>query len=537
MEKGKNDLSPYVVCAMFFAVLGIHLFLAIQWQRQFLIYFYGSSDCFTDAVSWAYQRMVHFQQDFSVFYKFDRLAVGRYWPPVVPLMGLWTLLVLPVQWLFLPNFIYLAMIMLGIYGSVRFLTANQFYGMLAAVIFSCYWIVLIQLVTFELQLAVTACMVWSFYWYLRSFFFTRFWPSLLVGSFMALALYCDRVTPGLFVFALFLVPENFRKKRSWLLMALALVLVVTCAGPYYKVWLGGKLSDPGALTSIFSQGTDVSLPGEAYRAVLHNPQFLCAHLSYYFISLTEKLLGYGFTGLLILGVFFVPRLKKSYAQVLWIAIGVPLFVFIGILKKDHFYIFPLCVYFAMISGIGIYFVRGRWVRYLLILGIAGLTLMQYLFLFEHSRNSRKFFFSEQFEEMSLQKIPKLFLGGYGEPHKRLTDQVRLVAQQVIPMLNQRALSGERKQALVVDLHGHFLQHALVLLLRVDLQRAKVINAFYAWSQGADKDCDEDHLYLLSNRERYAVEQGPASGGGCSWKALEPLYRFSDSGITLYRVER
>ncbi|MFH0986209.1 MAG: hypothetical protein V1882_11890, partial [Candidatus Omnitrophota bacterium] len=129
------------------------------------------------------------------------IKVGTYWPPATFMVSVWTLLVLPGQWFFLPNFFYLAMIMLGIYCSIRFLTGNNIHSMLAAVIFSCYWFVMIQLVAFELQLAATACIVWSFYWYLRSCFFTHLWQSLLVGLFMVLALYCDRVAPGFFIFS------------------------------------------------------------------------------------------------------------------------------------------------------------------------------------------------------------------------------------------------------------------------------------------------------------------------------------------------
>ena len=282
LEKVKKDLSRYLVGVFFFAVLGVHLFLAVRWQKQFFIYCFYNSIWFTEIVSKTYQDMVNLQHGFSAFAVFCRIGFGAYWPPVVPLVGLGMLLVLPVQWFFLPNFFYLAMIMLGIYCSVRFLTGNRLYSMLAAVIFSCYWFVLIQLVAFELQLAATACIVWAFYWYLRSYFFMRLWPSVGVGLCMVMGLYCDRVTPGLFVFALFLVPGNFRNKRSWLLMALTLALVLICAGPYYKEW-AGKIINSGGVAFCFSQGTDVSMPGEAYRAVLRNPQFLLAHLSYYFI--------------------------------------------------------------------------------------------------------------------------------------------------------------------------------------------------------------------------------------------------------------
>ena len=138
MEKEKKDLSPYWIGGIFFAVFFAHFSLAVAWQKQFLIYFFNSTDCFTDAMSWAYQRIVPFGQGLSVLYKFQRMAVGGYWPPLVPIIGILNLLILPVQWFFLPNFFFLAMIMLGIYRSVLFLTGDKFHSMLAAVIFSCY---------------------------------------------------------------------------------------------------------------------------------------------------------------------------------------------------------------------------------------------------------------------------------------------------------------------------------------------------------------------------------------------------------------
>ena len=353
MEKKKRVLPQYFVWVVFFAVLSLHFFLAVKWQRQFFIYFIDSCHAFIEAVSQAYQDVINSQHGFPVFYKFNLMGVGTYWPPIVFIIGLWTLLALPVQLFFLPNFFYLAIIMLGIYFSTRFLTGNNLYSMLAAVIFSCYWSTMIQCVSFEVQLAVTACIAWSFYWYLRSCFFTRLWPSLLVGLFMVFALHCDRLTPGLFLFSLFLIPENFKNKKSWLLMGWVLVFVMICAWPFYSKWITNFFLHPSALATIFNQGDDFSSPTEVYRTILHTPPFLFAHLSYYFIFLTENLLGYGFTALLVLGLFLLHRLKKPYAKVVWIVLGIPFIVFIGIFKKNSMYIFPLCIYFAMISGIGI----------------------------------------------------------------------------------------------------------------------------------------------------------------------------------------
>jgi hypothetical protein len=539
LEKGKNGLSQYLVWIIFFAVLCGHLFLAVQWQRQFFAYFVNSCHSFMDAVSLAYQDVVNSHRGFSIFYKFNWQGVGTYWPPVVFIMGLGTLLSFSVPWFFLPNFFYLAMIMLGIYCSTRFLTGNNFYSMLAAVIFSCYWFVMIQLVSFELQLASTACIVWGFYWYLRSCFFTRFLPSLLVGLFMALGLYCDRILPGFFIFSLFLVPENFKDKRSWLLMALALATGVLWTWPFYEGWCR-VLSTAETRSVLFGYGSQTSSPVELLKAIGHNPRFLMAHFSYYFIALTEQLLGYGFTALLVLGIFLLHRMReKSYVWVLSIALLIPLMAFISSPKKDYIYIFPLCPYLAIISGLGIYFVRRKWLRYLLMLLIAGLAVQQYFVLFSSppSQGRRSWFFSNQFEKMRDQRIPGLFLLDYPFSDKNTAKETRSIVDQISLWTHQPAALGEQKQTVIVDLKRHSLQHSVVFLMRIKFPKVKTINAFYLIDPIMDKKSSDEHWYLLSDKEQYAAEKGPWSGGGRTWKDPQLLYQFPKSQITLYRVEQ
>ena len=537
MEKVKGNPSRYFVWALFFGVLCVHLLLALIWQRQFFVYFFVNTATFMEAVSWACWDIVHSHKGFPIFYAFTRVGLGGYWPPLVPMIGLWTLLLLPAPWFFLPNFFYLAMIMLGIYFSTRILIGDNFYSMLAAVIFSCYWFVTIQLVAFELQLAATACIVWSFYWYLRSCFFTRFWSSLLVGLFMVLALYCDRLTPGFFIFSLFLVPGNFRNKRSWLLMVLVLALVTICVWPFYGAWKDKVFGNSKLISTVFSYGRkDAAFPLEAFRTVWHNPQFLWAHLSYYFISVPERLLGYGFTALLLSGMFFVHRLRKPYPQVLWTALGIPLALFIAIIKKDQVYIFPLCIYFAMITSIGIYFIRSRFIRWVLIILMITLSVMQSI-LFNSYRVEKPYnsLFSHQFTRLEAQGIPRLFLQNYPWPQNKTTEQVNSIVDQVGPVMKKRASLGERKQAMIVDLASHCVRYSAVFSLRKNLYNVKVINAEIT-EENFDH-CNEDFLYLLSDKEPYAAESSPGSSGGCSWKSLEAVFRFPDSAITLYRVRR
>ncbi|MBU9888932.1 MAG: hypothetical protein KTQ49_03560 [Candidatus Omnitrophica bacterium] len=533
MGDDKKEPGSRIVWGLFFIMLLLHFFVALKWQERFFINFITNSDCFTDAMSWAYQNIVRFDQGFSLLLDFRRIAVGAHWPPLVTIIGTLNLLLVPARFFFLPNFLYLAMTMLGIYHATRFLTGNRLYSMVAAVIFSCYWATMIQLVAFELQLAVAACLAWSFYWYLRSRFFTCFWPSLAAGLFMVLALYCDRVTPAVFAGALFLVPENFKNKKAWGFMAVTMILVAVCAWPFYRNWVM-TLANLFAHPELMGQIGDVRPAPEVYREVLRNGWFLSAHLSYYFVSLTEKLLGYCFTALLVSGLFFLSRLRKPYAQVLWAAVLVPLIVFIAVLKKDHFYIFPLCVYFAIISGAGLCLIRTKWFRSLLLAVVTVLAITQSLLLFDFSARKTTPLFSHQFKRIKMQTVPRLFLDPYAEPPRNYLRQVYFVVNKVSSLMNRRAAEGDQEQALIVDLQGHYLQHVTVFLLRTRLQRAKVINAFYNVPPDSDESCLESSLYLLSNKTAYAGDRGPGSRG-CSWKALELLGRLSESDVTLYRV--
>lgn len=537
MEKEKEGVSRYWVWGVFFAALGAHLFLAVKWQNQFFASYVNNTAIFMEDLSRDYQRIVSLERGFNLFSEFHRFFSGNYWPPVVPVAGLWTLVTFPAQCFFLPNFFFLAMIMLGTYFSTRLLIGSRFYSMLAAVIFSCYWFVMIQLVAFELQLAVTACVAWSFYWYLRSCSFARFWPSLLTGLFMVLSLYCDRLMPGVFVFALFLVPENFRSRKSLLLMAMVMALVVTGAWPFYGKWFNTNFGNPRNIEILFSSYGDFTPPMETFKTILRDPSFLLAHLFYYFVSLTEKLLGYYFTALLAMGMLFLHRLKKPCAQTFWTVLAVPLMAFVLIPKKDYIYIFPLCFYFSVISGIGIHSLRNKWIRYSLVLLIAVVVVQQYLWLFQLPGGKKDLFFSRQFGKTSSQKPPKLYLLNYPNPGKEAVRGAYAIVNAISPLIGKRASSGEQKQALILDLQGYVLQNTAAFLFRVGLPKTKVINSFYAFPLGQDKTCEEDYLYLLSDEKRYAVERGSGEGGGCSWKGLEPLYRLPNSETVLFKVRR
>ena len=522
---------------IFTIVFLIHLFLAKEWFDGHFVGPFLNSGAFLGAVSQAYQKVVTRQCgcfDFSIFLKCSTGGVGKYWPSLPSMVYLWTLLALSFRWLFLPNLLYLAAIMLGIYLSAKELCGNAFYSMLAAVIFSCYWMVDIQLVACEVQLAATACIAWGFYAYLRSQHFTKLWPTVFMSIFTIMALYCDRLSPGLFLFALFLVPRNFKCKRSMILMAFALILIVVCAWPFYYRWIRKHMNAPAFAFKFNDLQDGPPLPpAEIYRVVLHNPLFLFSHLSFYFISLTERLLGYGFTALLTLGVVFFRRLNKLKATTLWIATGIPLTAFILVAKKDPVYIFPLCIYFAMITSIGISFIRQRVARSILIGLIAGLTVVQYCFLFRIHNPYSTGYFSHRFKAIHAQGVPRIFWRAGGLSKEDFIKDIYSIVGQVKNLLPETFVSGMNSPKLIVDLRENNLQSSVLFFLNLFFPKVEVIDG--RREKVLSPNPSRETLYLLSNKREYEETDFPKSAAGCSWKSLEAEHRLADSDVVLYQL--
>ena len=140
MEQNSKNLKKLIIWAILLSVFLIHLFLAKKWSEEQLCFFRNTHAVF-EGVSMAYQKAVNSHCGLPCFSIFQGLKTnfGQYWPPLTALIDLWILLVVPLQWFFLPNFLYLAAIMLGIFFSSKYLCGDDFYSMLAAVIFSCYW--------------------------------------------------------------------------------------------------------------------------------------------------------------------------------------------------------------------------------------------------------------------------------------------------------------------------------------------------------------------------------------------------------------
>lgn len=515
--------------ALFFTPLLVHYFLLRQWQDKFFIYFFNNTQAFMEATSAAYQNAINSNWDFFSYFSFGKCGVGGYWPALVPSIELLFLRYFPAA-LFLPsNMLYLAIAMLGIFLSTKQLTHNSLCGAIAAAVYSCYWIVMIQLVAFELQLAVAACVAFGFYWYLRSQFFNRAWPSFMTGVFMVLALYCDRALPALFFFAFFLVPENFKTKKGRLLMVATLFFVSLCALPFYGPWLWGQFHRHEAIATLFSQNGDFSSPTEAYKSIAIHPAFLLGHLAYYFIALTEQLLGYGFSVFLILGTFLLHRLRKKQVEILGVVPGVPLAILILIIKKEQTYLFPLCIYFAIITGIGIGFIKGRAMRFVCAVGIVLLFTAQYRSFFNSNPQREKAFFSEL---LVRQKIPRLALYDFSQAPQNLGRQVNLLREQMALIIRQGILKEKAEQILFVDFEEFCFQNAAVFLLRLSFPKIRMFNGSFAKTPELGDSCSAGPAYLLTDKKKYEdIRQ--QSVGICPWKRLLPVYKFSNGSIVLY----
>lgn len=553
MKKKQRDFGKALAWLILIGVFSVHLFLIKKWCDRNFIHFFTSSSAFLSDLSLVYQAVVGSKcspLDFSIFAKWSHMGVGRYWPPLPHMINLWILIALPLKWFFLRNFIYLAMIMSGIYAATRFLTQSNLCGALAAAIFSCYPIVGVEMLACEVQLPVTACIVWGFWGYLRSQSFTKFWASAFVGICTVAALYCDRLTPGFFFIPLFLIPANFRKKKSWIFMSLVLIFVICCAWPFYQPWIK-RFLDGNFMATLFSQPSTprVSLSAH-YRIVLRDPLFLSAHLSYYFISLI-LLLGYGFAGLLLLGAAFFQRLKKPEIKVVWFAMIVPLIIFIVIVKKDFVYIFPLCIYFAIITSIGIFLVREKIFQYALVVATIALMVFQCRDLFMPNV-PRGALISREMEALSAQNIHLLMplqkqdyasYKLYRSSPNNFQQQMLSTVDQLKPVLDAPSAPGMPQKVIMVDLWDPDAWRGTVFFLRIFFPKVKVRDDERIKVPDTESrrkfsgDSRQDFFYLLSDKKIYDDENALKNFEEASWKSIEPEYRFPDGRITLYRVKR
>ena len=123
----------------------------------------------------------------------------------------------------------------------------------------------------------------------------------------------------------------------------------------------------------------------------------------------------------------------------------------------------------MITSIGIYFIRSRFIRWVLIILMITLSVMQSI-LFNSYRVEKPYnsLFSHQFTRLEAQGIPRLFLQNYPWPQNKTTEQVNSIVDQVGPVMKKRASLGERKQAMIVDLASHCVRYSAVFSLRKNL---------------------------------------------------------------------
>jgi hypothetical protein len=316
-------------------------------------------------------------------------------------------------------------------------------------------------------------------------------------------------------------------------MSLALVFVIGCVWPFYQSWIKTNFIRGNMI--LFSQtATPMMSPIGYYKVVLRDPFFLFAHLSYYFISLVS-LLGYGFAGLLLVGGAFFQRLTKPEAKVVWLATIVPLAIFILIVKKEFVYISSLCVYFAMITGIGIFLVRKKIFQFVLIGMIVVSAVFQYRDLF--MANARKPpLFSPELKALGARKIPLLMTAvPYVGASIGIRRKILSIVGQLRPLLDDPSVPGAPQKVIMVDLSQNAKHHSAVFFLRFFSPKVKVLNPDFG--RRFFGDLEQDFFYLLSDKEKYEGQNALKNFGEASWQSIKPEYRFPGGRITLYRVQR
>ena len=461
---------------------------------------------------------IHFPWDHNL-----TQGVGSYWPVLVPMMYVCVLFLFTIKWFFLTNIFYLFLAMSGVYFSTKFLINNRFYSMLAAIIFSSYWIIRMLSVSVESQLFVAACVVVAFYWYLRSYFFTRFWESMLVGAFMILGLYADRVTAGFYIFALFLVPENYKRRRSLFFMFLTLVVVLISVWPFYQRWVTTNLWSSQARAILFSSIGDCSSVWDSYKMVVSNPKFIFVHLTYYFVSLTEILLGYWFIFFLAIGsIFLIWRSTNIHKQILGTAILVPLTGLILIVKKDFAYIIPLCVYWAIVTATGVYFIQKKLVRRALLSLISILIVLQYSLFLTSYPFPKQYFFSDQFGKMKAHNIPKLWL--YAPLWSAMpANSLFLITDQINQIIGMDSHASTDKQTLMVDISNSGVHNCLLYLFNLGLPKIEIVDT-HGTGFFSDNKFKTGRLYLLTDKIEHF--NNSRSCGIYSWSSVLVKHQIS-----------
>ncbi|MFH0985836.1 MAG: hypothetical protein V1882_09945 [Candidatus Omnitrophota bacterium] len=512
-------------------VIGLtHWILAKLWVGQNFFLRFNNSHANLTALSAAYRDIVYEGKGFSslVFRNLGH-GLGDYRPALIPKIYLFAMFLAPHQGILLVNFFYLIVIMSGIYCATKFLIGDRYYSLLAASVFSCYPLAWMQLVSCEALLAVWASVIWGFYWYLRSEFFTRFWPTVGVGLFLILAFYSDRWSGGFFLSMVLFIPENFRHKKSWLHMAGMLVVVLACIWPFYYQWIRA-LDWSDGLVDFFDIAGDHIGVLESYQLVLWDFEKLQAHLLYYFVSLPDMLLGYGFTALFAIGLWQLRRHRSFLIFV--VMLSLPAAFFVVCIKKHYLFIMPLYLWFAMVTVMGIFFIRHqgwrRWVVALLIV----LSALHLGHIFVPQGVLGKILFSNNFEAMHARRIPKLFSWDcFGTADKQ---KLESIMTGVSPFLGTMPRT---KATLMVDLKEHVLHHTVVFLLQTRWKDGKVLNVGF-----------EDHVdprdwapviqgYLVSDRGQYEAGRVQGSVGGCPYAGLEPIGRFFHDEVVLYKIKR
>ncbi len=316
---------------LFTAVLLLHIIFSFFFVRNNFFSFVNSAHAFLASLGGVYQQVIRGQCSCSalnldIFFKCGKYGVGLYWPPLPHLFSLWLLFIKPhFLILMIQNILYFSFIMLAIYKITDFFIKDRFFSILAAIIFSFYPTVNYFLKGYEVQLASACFISWGFYFYLKSNSFQNFPLSLCFTVLFIMAMYCDRLTPGLFLCGCFINPSNFKKKKSFLILLGIVFISLLVLSPFYHRWLQCVIEGL-KFNRFLTIGQDTSVSG-IFNLIRINPGYLSAQLFYYFLSPTDQLLGNIFSVIFLIGIIGFIKFQHKDKRIIIINLLLPLFFF------------------------------------------------------------------------------------------------------------------------------------------------------------------------------------------------------------------
>jgi|GEM_PF-2656071 len=364
--------------AILTALILFHVVSNIVWLQQDGRSFYGDTGNHARATMTIFEVLRTPSPDMLI-------RIGRattFWPPLAYLLAqpLYILFGVSTDVTSFTTTLWFALAILFTYFIGRKLYGWRA-GLLAAFIFSFYPAVYLQSRTYYVDMALTAMVLISLYCLLRTDAFRRRRASLVFGFALGLAALTKNafiimtIGPALAVAAIALASGGltaWRQLLSWqpgqrlqpqagdlaqrlLNMALAGVLVVLLAAPWYLTHLGILAFNAGEVTR------DVHLASKP--------------LIWYPLKFDEALLIWPYLLLLVGLAVGLLRIRRHWFALLWLVSGVAIITMVT--RQNVRYLLPVMPAAALLSAAWIVSLRSRWLRTALI----GVTALFQIALF------------------------------------------------------------------------------------------------------------------------------------------------------------